>query len=725
MDLAQTLRGFIGADNPPPPDPSYDTPLRLMADPGPPPSRKPKLSFDLYPKREETKEPEGEHLHDILDEARRRAPSLESDLVSNAAETAALRTRESVRPTGGREEGLATTVIEKAPGALISEPFRAIGHGADAMRRVYEGDLDPLSPEGIGEGFQAGMQVIGQSPFMGRNTLGAGGGRLVQPSEPMAGSINWNRERAGGIPTSRSGPGGIQGGPIPDYMTVIDVPVAALDKAWAKDQRLAKPKQQVVEHAASGEPMSLAEINTGPGGDIWFGNGRNRFMAARDAGDTTIPVAVPKDKVGEVRERLQREVSPSTAKTIEDYLPGIERLSVNSILHPDTAPLKQNSRTVEEIAKDLHDRGSDALRGLGVKSGRIEGPGAHDEIVSHGIAHEVEGALQRGGRSALDWYTSKIKEAMGHAARVYPELASDPHADMAFKAALAVTSQDETVSNNVRLADRAYRHFRETGRFPTNVVAGKGKVMNSNFQKLNDMIDEHGLAGTKEFLGSKFKVKDLVDAGHNISGENVDTMVHGSAILGPKIGGGFYQNLMGNFDPVTMDKWFMRGWGRLTGTLSGTATEKGLAKQQEAMERLLKDAGEKVPRSEKAMRARADAIVNEHERNFRKYRSEYDSGARTKSDLVKAADRWLIGRHGINEQPGGGAQREWIRDRVNRARKILESRGHKMTNADLQATWWYPEKDLYGKLGGKNPKGLNVDYSSAIQDLLKQKEPSP
>jgi hypothetical protein len=43
--------------------------------------------------------------------------------------------------------------------------------------------------------------------------------------------------------------------------------------------------------------------------------------------------------------------------------------------------------------------------------------------------------------------------------------------------------------------------------------------------------------------------------------------VYGAIILGPKIGNGFYMNLWGKFDQLTMDRWFMRTWGRVTGTL--------------------------------------------------------------------------------------------------------------------------------------------------------------
>ena len=57
--------------------------------------------------------------------------------------------------------------------------------------------------------------------------------------------------------------------------------------------------------------------------------------------------------------------------------------------------------------------------------------------------------------------------------------------------------------------------------------------------------------------------------GVTLTGENMAASLYGSAVFGPKIGQGFYQNLMGNFDPITIDMWFMRTWGRLTGVLVG------------------------------------------------------------------------------------------------------------------------------------------------------------
>jgi hypothetical protein len=37
--------------------------------------------------------------------------------------------------------------------------------------------------------------------------------------------------------------------------------------------------------------------------------------------------------------------------------------------------------------------------------------------------------------------------------------------------ALAITSQGEKVSSNVRIADQAYEHFKRNGEFPTNIEA--------------------------------------------------------------------------------------------------------------------------------------------------------------------------------------------------------------------------------------------------------------
>ena len=52
-----------------------------------------------------------------------------------------------------------------------------------------------------------------------------------------------------------------------------------------------------------------------------------------------------------------------------------------------------------------------------------------------------------------------------------------------------------------------------------------------------------------------------------VSGLNKTDMAYGAAVMGPKIGNGFFANLYGNYEQLTMDRWLIRTWGRMTGTL--------------------------------------------------------------------------------------------------------------------------------------------------------------
>ena len=425
---------------------------------------------------------------------------------------------------------------------------------------------------------------------------------------------------------------------------------------------------------------------------------------------------------------------PARPKSVYDpglYLPGSlgqhvgeNALTVNDILHPDTPGIRHTrANNNRVIAHKLNMRARAALSNLGVPNGIIEQPSPKtDEIISRAIASEVKTALSRDERSGVNWYTKDFQQALSIAATLHPEIAQDENARMIFTAALAVTSNGEKVIRNAQLADKVYTQFKATGQFPTNIEdSPQKKSMNYCFVRLNELIARYGIPGTREFLGSKFTKKELADMGYQINGENKDAELHGSAILGPKIGQGFYQNLNGNYNPVTMDMWFMRAWGRLTGTLVGKLQPKVLAQQKNNFIDVLQQAGIKVPKNDKALAALADKIFSQHEHDFAKYRNEYNVGVRTKEAVVYRADRYLQGLAGINQSPTSGSHRAWMRQRVDRAREILAQEGINITNADLQATWWYPEKKLYEKLGGRDSEGVNVDYATAFK-LLAQRQ---
>ena len=67
--------------------------------------------------------------------------------------------------------------------------------------------------------------------------------------------------------------------------------------------------------------------------------------------------------------------------------------------------------------------------------------------------------------------------------------------------------------------------------------------MKSSFALLNRLIQLEGIDSVREFMDKDVTVKVLKDEfGLSVSGELMGTKLKGSAVLGPKIGGGFYQN---------------------------------------------------------------------------------------------------------------------------------------------------------------------------------------
>jgi hypothetical protein len=162
----------------------------------------------------------------------------------------------------------------------------------------------------------------------------------------------------------------------------------------------------------------------------------------------------------------------------------------------------------------------------------------------------------------------------------------------------------------------------------------------------------------------------------------------------------------------------MRGWGRLTGTLTGTVD---VAKPQAKFEAALKAEGQKVPKTQEDMVNLAAKIRLAHTKNFHDNREDFDSGKLVKSKLIYAAERYEEAVDGIKDQPSGGGQRQHIRDVFDQAQAKLKEAGLPMTIADMQATWWYPEKRLYTKMGSRSTEKLNTDYATEFKKLAEEK----
>lgn len=348
------------------------------------------------------------------------------------------------------------------------------------------------------------------------------------------------------------------------------------------------------------------------------------------------------------------------------------------------------------------------------------------------MAAEAVAAIRSAG-NAVEWYDETVAKTLRIMAVKYPELDTDPNARNAFLIAVAISSQTMDVEANLKYASEQYEQFRTTGEFPE---VGKGKSappMAKNFALANDVMADMGPDLLLRFLQTEFTKRELETIGFPIGGESMDEKVLGSAIFGPKIGFGFYSNLSGNFEPITMDMWFMRTVGRLAGTLPAfdpVLFPKQVAKLRAALAET-GDAGRGVyadqfdPALVKAAMetdegaiALARRVSSLHNRQFIKERAAFDSGTRIKTSLVGASGAILKSADKPTDSPSSGGERQRLRDVTRQMVAIVEEQtGKRVPPAALQALIWYPEQELYKKLGA----GLRVtsqDYAGAAESLL-------
>jgi hypothetical protein len=399
--------------------------------------------------------------------------------------------------------------------------------------------------------------------------------------------------------------------------------------------------------------------------------------------------------------------------------PAAHRLTSDSIIQEAPA-YKPNSRKVPEVARDLNERAGKILQEqLGVERITVE---THDDRTDDYLAGVIAAELKSGlrnGHSSATWYSDTMKEAMKIAESIHPEIKTDTGKRWAFIASLAITSQGEVVDSNARLTEQVYKHFNETGKFPTDLKVAKPSI-NKNFEKLNDLITKGSVEEAREFLNEEFTVRELKQMGYRMGKMNMDDRVYGSAILGPKIGEGFYQNLHGNFKPLTMDMWFMRSWGRITNSGVGAKGEVP-EETRERLEKALRADGRPVPRTNEKLAVVSREIFKQHERDYAKYRDEYKSGEREKSELVHAAERFhLRYDNGMIEAPRGGTDRNWMISVFSNALGKLAAQGINLTPAGAQATWWTPEKALYERLGAR-VREVETDYAKTLRKIAAAK----
>ena len=184
--------------------------------------------------------------------------------------------------------------------------------------------------------------------------------------------------------------------------------------------------------------------------------------------------------------------------------------------------------------------------------------------------------------NAIGWYDRKIKAAKEVMSLVEPRIMQSPESEAVFDFVLAVTSNGQAVVDNFEMATDMFRFYERKGRLPESKKEfDKGGERNAAMLEAFKFHNAFSASGQnqalRDFLDEDFTVKELnafaddfnsqvgFDAIKVPSAEGADVLVKGSYVLGPKIGQGFYQNIRGNYDPLTMDIWWMRMWNRAIG----------------------------------------------------------------------------------------------------------------------------------------------------------------
>jgi hypothetical protein len=353
------------------------------------------------------------------------------------------------------------------------------------------------------------------------------------------------------------------------------------------------------------------------------------------------------------------------------------------------------------------------------------------KMIAKLMATEAMAAIRSGGAN-LEWYDSIINKTLAMAGLKYPELNTDINARMAFRIATAITSQGLNVEDNLAFAMKVYDQFRKNGKFPEVGQGADQGAMINNFKLANYLMDDLKPNMMRQFLETEFTVEELRSAGFNIAGELGDEKVLGSSVFGPKIGFGFYSNLNGNFDPVTMDMWFMRTIGRLTGKLKSFRQDlydAQLDKFRAALDvdgsngvfanQFDQDEVELAKVDDKAAEALARKVKSAHERDYKINRAGFDDGTREKSKLVAVSETMIKSLDAPKDSPANGSERRNLRDVVRQMVDIVQEKyGKRVPPASLQAVIWYPEQELYKAMGVKL-RVTSQNYAGAIEKILK------
>lgn len=368
-----------------------------------------------------------------------------------------------------------------------------------------------------------------------------------------------------------------------------------------------------------------------------------------------------------------------------------------------------------DVAKRINERS----KSLGVRS---EPTPENQTKIAKVMAREALHAMKSKG-NAGDWYRQKVDNAMRIAERVYPEVSQDPNKANAIKFITAITSNGASVPENSKNTFAVFDEYLKTGKMPDIGYGKETNAMKKAFELHNNLVAEMGETEFYDFMSQEFTVRELDQIGKkygfSVSGEAKDTKLPASVIFGPKIGGGFYQNLQGNYKPLTMDRWFMRTWGRYTGGLIVEQSPQAAAKQMDRIRNSV------TPEIATEYGYDYDELLSDdillQELAYRAHKDYVKSGYKAKTELNKSSKNFVEAQKKVLEQPRTGTERNYMRATVDEALDLLRQQGVELDRAALQALIWYPEKELYAKLGIGTKRSAPTDYETEFANVARER----
>ena len=401
------------------------------------------------------------------------------------------------------------------------------------------------------------------------------------------------------------------------------------------------------------------------------------------------------------------------------------------------------------------------------------------------------GVLQRALNEYPDfvsWYEERVSMAMN----IFAELDSDaakPQDDFILKVLMTVTSNGNKVKEQTEDSWALYQNWKKTGALvpatknnpdrtqldkdgkevPISWIRGdRQDQIKKHLALVDKLIAEHSWETVSEFFSRSGTRAELISdlqesfgftktrAEKLTGGELMDEQVPYSLVFGAKLGS-FYNNLNGDFETITMDRWFMRTFGRTLGTQLRKYNRAEMKEKHDRFDKALaaylkldpKATLFKFADSQRTDKTKLDPIGRKRKRNAnmvlalakhftkssnRKLAFDPETGTMEQfaGEMEKAApitNELRLATNGLSkaidsfeliEAPASGGHRRFIRLAMRNALgKLEKEQGIKMVPAEAQAILWYYEKALHAEYGS-GQDGEAPDYATAANEVFKE-----